>query len=103
MNTVNEENFDILKAALEASSNLLPAKSRERYEKCYTKFCEWRINKQAHGVDENIMLAYFFEKVSLIISYCICSTLIRLYYYSQSLKKSLHCGLFIPWLRVQYK
>lgn len=81
----NEEYSDILKAALEASSNLLPVKSRERYEKCYTIFCEWRISKQAHGVDENVMLAYFFEKVSLIISYCNYSTLICLYYYSQSL------------------
>lgn len=54
----------ILKAAKEASSSLLPQKSRDRYEKTYSQFCDWRKKKEVEGVDENIMLAYFFEKVN---------------------------------------
>lgn len=66
---VNEEFYDILEAASQATSKLLPAKSREKYEKCYALFCQWRTRKRVQGVDENIILAYFFEKVSLIKKY----------------------------------
>ncbi|KAJ8912753.1 hypothetical protein NQ315_016709 [Exocentrus adspersus] len=57
---------DILKAAQEASSSLLPAKSKEKYQKVYEKFCQWRISKNVQKTDENVVLAYFFEKQKLL-------------------------------------
>lgn len=68
MEMANENDLeDILNAAREASSSLLPVKSKERYEKAYNMFCEWRNTKNFKGIDENLMLAYFYEKVSYFI------------------------------------
>jgi len=55
---------NILKAAIEATSQLLPTKSKVKYEKSYAVFCQWRKNMNVNGVDENILIAYFFEKVN---------------------------------------
>lgn len=60
---------DILNAAREASSSLLPLKSKEKYEKVYEIFCKWRMTKNALRTDESVMLAYFFEKVSYFYTY----------------------------------
>lgn len=53
---------EILNAAMEATSNLLPTKSKERYEKTYASFCEWRTKKTVTGADENVMLAFFLKR-----------------------------------------
>lgn len=64
MHEIEDDSFDILKVVAEATSSLLPSKSKEKYEQCYRLFCQWRTNKKLHGNDENIILAYFYEKVS---------------------------------------
>lgn len=53
----------IRNAAKEACSSLLPQKSKDRYEKTYKQFCDWRKKNKVEASDETIMLAYFFEKV----------------------------------------
>lgn len=67
--TLEHYSEDILNAAREAYSGLLPLKSKEKYEKTYEKFCNWKITKKALIIDENVMLAYFFEKVSYLFLY----------------------------------
>jgi hypothetical protein len=47
-----------------ASAVLLPLRSKERYEKQYAIFCEWRKAKGANGVNEDLILAYLYENVS---------------------------------------
>jgi len=54
---------DIEKAAKEATLNLLPEKSRKRYEEVYCKFNAWRESKKINMVcNEKVMLAYFSER-----------------------------------------
>lgn len=48
MNVEEKDNLpnnstEILDAANEAISNLLPRKSKERYDKTYKKFCDWKL------------------------------------------------------------
>ncbi|KAJ8910322.1 hypothetical protein NQ315_012328 [Exocentrus adspersus] len=69
-----ENSSDILKAAQEASSSLLPAKSKEKYQKVYEKFCQWRITKNVQKTDENVILAYFFEKAKALKASSLWST-----------------------------
>lgn len=52
---------DILEAASNMTMNLLPAKSRSNYNKCYHEFMEWKMNKNATSFSENVLLAYFQE------------------------------------------
>lgn len=54
--------MDIQAAAEEASKELLPEKSREIYEKQYKKFKEWCAYKNVENLNENVLLAYFYEK-----------------------------------------
>lgn len=51
----------ILKAADEANSELLPAKSRLRYEKQYDHFVTWCKEKGAKTYKEEVFLAYFSD------------------------------------------
>ncbi|RZC41182.1 hypothetical protein BDFB_014614 [Asbolus verrucosus] len=44
-----------------ASANLLPEKSRERYEVIYRKFMDWRLKNKVQSFSENILMAYFDE------------------------------------------
>ncbi|KAJ8916918.1 hypothetical protein NQ315_013388 [Exocentrus adspersus] len=69
-----ENSSDILKAAQEASSSLLPAKSKEKYQKVYEKFCQWRITKNVQKTDENVIPAYFFEKAKALKASSLWST-----------------------------
>lgn len=55
---------DILLAANEATSSLLPTKSKLTYEKKYKHFCEWRLQKSVTETDENVLLAFFHEQVN---------------------------------------
>lgn len=52
---------EILKAAEETSINLLPKKSRQKYEKVYKDFLNWRCAKNTSSFSENVLLAYFSE------------------------------------------
>lgn len=50
---------NIIEMAEVATSNLLPTKSRERYETTYQKFMNWRLKNKLNSFSENVMLAYF--------------------------------------------
>ncbi|KAJ3646056.1 hypothetical protein Zmor_023667 [Zophobas morio] len=65
---------DILNAAREACTSLLPAKSKEKYEKTYGVFCQWREAKKVKNLDENVMLAYFYEKAKVLKASSLWST-----------------------------
>ena len=54
--------MDIKAAVEEASKELLPEKSREIYEKQYRKFNEWCASKTVENLNEDVLLAYFYEK-----------------------------------------
>lgn len=51
----------ILKAADEVNSDLLPSKSRERYEQQYNHFLNWCKEKGVNSFREEVFLAYFSE------------------------------------------
>lgn len=52
---------DITAQAKSAAANLLPAKSRERYEAVYRKFMDWRAKNKVQSFSENVLMAYFDE------------------------------------------
>lgn len=49
----------IIEEAAAAVEELLPDKSKERYEKQYAKFKSWCNNKKVNQVTEEVMLAFF--------------------------------------------
>ena len=60
---------EIIEKAKTAIDNLLPRKSRERYEIVYQKFMEWKIKNKVNSLSENVMLAYF-EELSTTMKPC---------------------------------
>ncbi|KAJ3655680.1 hypothetical protein Zmor_014801 [Zophobas morio] len=52
---------EIIEKAKTAIENLLPKKSRDRYETVYHKFIEWKLKNKVNSLSENVMLAYFEE------------------------------------------
>lgn len=54
--------MNIRDAAAEASKELLPEKSREIYDKQFNKFKEWCARKTVVDLNEEVLLAYFYEK-----------------------------------------
>ncbi|KAJ3661870.1 hypothetical protein Zmor_006248 [Zophobas morio] len=56
---------DVEQEARTAIGQLLPTKSAERYNKEYDSFLKWKKEKKVTGVSENVMIAYFFEKVEV--------------------------------------
>jgi integrase len=72
MNSDCEENRDIpeniLQRAAEVSADLLPVKSRLRYEQEYNSFTEWRTQKRIKIVSDDILLVYFSEKANTMKS-----------------------------------
>src|SRR3978361_59510 len=52
---------EIIEQAKIATDNLLPTRSRERYEIIYQKFMDWRLRKNIKSFSENVMLVYFKE------------------------------------------
>ncbi|EEZ99467.2 hypothetical protein TcasGA2_TC000033 [Tribolium castaneum] len=52
----------VIQEASEAINKVVPAKSKQLYEKEYSNFCEWRKRKDAKGADERIILAYISER-----------------------------------------
>jgi hypothetical protein len=57
---------EISALALKAVASLLPSKSRDKYEKSYNIFNSWRTSKNVRNIDEEVMLAFFYEKVSFL-------------------------------------
>lgn len=54
---------ELVEAAKEASSKLLPSKSRKIYENAYSRFMEWKAKKKSSSFSETVLLAYFSELV----------------------------------------
>lgn len=45
---------------------LLPIKSRNRYDKAYEQFCKWRETNGVEGINEDVLIAFFYNKVILL-------------------------------------
>lgn len=56
------ENKEILEAASAAMAEIIPSKSKERYENTYLSFQNWCNSKKVIQITEDVMLAYFMEK-----------------------------------------
>src|SRR5699024_3808885 len=52
---------NITEAAQVRSLNLLPEKSRKKYEQVYKTFMDWRIQKNVSSFSENVLIAYLGE------------------------------------------
>lgn len=59
---------EIMEAANSASMNLLPAKSREKYENAYKRLMDFRQSKKTESFSENVVLAYFAELATTLKS-----------------------------------
>ncbi len=59
---------EIAESAKTITLNLLPEKSKNKYEKQYKIFCEWCAVKKIKNYTENVMLVYFKEKSQSIKS-----------------------------------
>lgn len=57
---------ELKKKATNISLNLLPAKSRQRYEKHYELFNNWKKSKKAKNITENVLLAYLSERSKIV-------------------------------------
>lgn len=55
---------EIEAAAAAALDNLLPQKSKLAYEKAYSKFEAWCIEKHVKKIEEKVLLAYFSTVMS---------------------------------------
>ena len=51
----------IRKKAADVRDQLLPDKSKVRYEAEYEEFCKWRSNAGVVGVNEEVIVAYMGE------------------------------------------
>lgn len=51
----------ILQEAEEATLQLLPAKSREHYEKVFSEFNEWKEKRGVMTINEEVLLSYFLN------------------------------------------
>ncbi|CAG9771457.1 unnamed protein product [Ceutorhynchus assimilis] len=54
----NEIPSDVRKEAAEATNNLFPERTKQRYQQEYDNFVKWRQNKNIHRMSEEILLAY---------------------------------------------
>lgn len=61
-NSVLTEN--VIKEEESALSDLIPKKSKDRYQKSYETFKQWQDVNKIMIISENVMLAYFEELVS---------------------------------------
>ena len=57
---------EIREAALKATSNLLPEKSRQQYDVAYSRFTEWCVSKQVQSLTEDVFLAYFAARAGKV-------------------------------------
>jgi uncharacterized secreted protein with C-terminal beta-propeller domain len=51
----------ILEEAEEATRQLLPAKSREHYEKVFSEFNDWKEERGVMTINEEVLLSYFLN------------------------------------------
>lgn len=66
MESDNDSNYSntpprLREEAISAYNNLLPSKSKSRYEKHYDLFLKWKKNEKIKKTSENIILAYISE------------------------------------------
>ncbi|KAK4884976.1 hypothetical protein RN001_001247 [Aquatica leii] len=65
-----QHNFEIpeniTQQAAKVQAELLPKKSRDRYEKKYRLFYEWREQKNFKSVSDDVFLVYLSEKAKLL-------------------------------------
>lgn len=52
---------ELIETASEACEDLLPAKSRARYQKVYNDFVKWKESKKADSNSERVVLSFFSE------------------------------------------
>lgn len=52
---------ELIEAAGEASKDLLPSKSKDRYQKEYDNFQKWKSTKAAMSNSERVVIPYFTE------------------------------------------
>lgn len=52
---------ELTEAVNTASLDLLPTKSREKYNCAYNRFMEYRKNKNANSFSETVLMAYFLD------------------------------------------
>ena len=52
---------EVTAVANQTALNLLPEKSRKKYEQTYKAFMDWRVKKNISSFSENVLLAYFGE------------------------------------------
>lgn len=81
--------MEIDEAANIACLNLLPSKSRKRYELTYDLFKEWYIKKNVAVITENVLLAYMLERSVKLKSpaslWCEYSMLKTTIYYNENI------------------
>jgi hypothetical protein len=58
----------ILEEAEEATLQLLPAKSREHYEKVFSEFNKWKEKRWVMAINEEVLLSYFLNLKKYVIS-----------------------------------
>jgi hypothetical protein len=83
-----QENYSvpeiILEEAEEATFQLLPAKSREHYEKVFSEFNEWKEIGGVMTINDEVLLSYFLNLKKYAISsmwskYSMLKAVIRVY------------------------
>ena len=50
---------EILQEAMAITSNLLPQKSKKKYEKLYEQFMDWKVKQNITSFSENVMIVNF--------------------------------------------
>lgn len=64
---------EIAETAKQVSLNLLPDKSKKKYERSYELFSSWCVSKKVTKLSENVLLAYFAEQSKVMKSSTIWS------------------------------
>lgn len=57
MSDTEEEDIESMSKAIQLE--LLPVKSRKKYEDCYHTFMAWMDEKKMYEINENVLLVYF--------------------------------------------
>jgi hypothetical protein len=70
-----------------AVSSLLPVKSKHIYEKEYNLFVKWKADNCLAANTEDILLAYFVQKVSYVVPIYLMYYLIHVVFYKYIVTK----------------
>ncbi|PSN53555.1 hypothetical protein C0J52_09191 [Blattella germanica] len=65
---MNEGSNKILDKCNEAMGELIPSKSKKRYEIEYKNLCLWRMVNEVEKVSEDIVLAYMLDLSKKLVS-----------------------------------